>query len=122
MKRMSSTRFTRRSASQPHVHLATWTPVPMTRSDAEQNAWQRLFEVRERVLPYLEKERQAKTIGKSLDARLTLAGSNPMLVDAKAHTEALRELLNVSQLEVHVQPGGGDFDVTVAKAAGQKCE
>lgn len=87
-------------------------------------AWQRLFEIRALALPSLEKERQAKTIGKSLDAKVTLTGSNPMLADGKAHLEALRELLNVSQLEVHVTPGNGEptLDIVVGKALGQKCE
>jgi isoleucyl-tRNA synthetase len=104
------------------VHLATWSPSTLQRSDAEHTAWVRLFEIRERVLPFLEKERQSKTIGKSLDAKLTLRGSNPMLSDAKAHTEALRELLNVSQLEIHVESGEVEFDVEVLKAGGRKCE
>ena len=113
-----------RPANAPFVHLATWSPTTLSRSEAEQAAWTRLFEIRERVLPHLEKERQAKTIGKALDARVTLAGSHPMLIDGQAHGEALRELLNVSQLQVHVEPPNGELtvNVTVAKAAGQKCE
>jgi len=113
-----------RPAHLPHVHLARWSPLALERSDAERIAWQRLLELRERALPALEKERQARTIGKSLDAKLTLTGSNPMLVDGKAHAGALRELLNVSQLEVHAQPGNGEptLDITVSRAAGQKCE
>jgi len=106
------------------VHLATWAPATLARSAAEQIAWRRLFELRERVLPELEKERQAKTIGKSLDAKVTISGSNPMLADGKTHLETLRELLNVSQLEVHVTPGNGEpvLNVVVSKALGQKCE
>jgi isoleucyl-tRNA synthetase len=83
-----------------------------------------LFALRERVLPELEKERQAKTIGKALDAKVTLTGADPLLTDAKVHLEALRELLNVSQLEVHAEPGNGGpaLAVVVSKAPGQKCE
>ena len=46
------------------------------------------------------------------------------IVDGKAHLEALRELLNVSQLEVHAVPGNGEptLDIAVSKALGQKCE
>jgi isoleucyl-tRNA synthetase len=106
------------------VHLATWKPAALTRSEPEQVAWLRLFEIRALVLPELEKERQAKSIGKSLDARVTISGSNPMLADGKAHLEALRELLNVSQLEVHLTPGNGEAtcQIVVSKALGQKCE
>jgi len=113
-----------RPKDAPHVHLATWEPTTLTRSETEETTWRRHFEIREHVLPHLEKARQAKTIGKALDARLTLAGSNLMLNDGQAHRESLRELLNVSQLEVHFAPAGGEptLNVSVAKAAGQKCE
>jgi isoleucyl-tRNA synthetase len=108
----------------PSVHLAIWKPVTLQRSDAERNAWEGLFKLRELVLPGLEKERQAKTIGKSLEAKIALTGSNPLLIDAKTHLAALRELLNVSQLEVHLTPGNGEptLDIVVSKALGQKCE
>jgi isoleucyl-tRNA synthetase len=108
----------------PSVHLAIWKPTTLARSEAEQVAWQRLFEIRELVLPELEKERHNKTIGKALDARVAISGSNPMLADGKAHQGALRELLNVSQLEVHVTPGNSEPapDIVVNKAFGQKCE
>jgi isoleucyl-tRNA synthetase len=111
-------------AGLPFVHLATWKPGALQRSEAERGAWEGLFKLRELVLPSLEKERQAKTIGKSLEAKVTLTGSNPLLVDAKTHLAALRELLNVSQLEAHVTPGNGDptLDIVVGKALGQKCE
>jgi isoleucyl-tRNA synthetase len=104
------------------VHLATWKPSALVRSEAEQTAWRRLFELRALVLPELEKERQAKRIGKSLEARVIITGSNPMLADAKTHLESLRELLNVSQLEVHHAPNGTDVAIQVARALGQKCE
>jgi isoleucyl-tRNA synthetase len=108
----------------PHVHLSTWKPTSLVRSDAERAAWDGLFKLRELVLPHLEKERQGKAIGKSLDAKAILRGSDPLLVDAKTHLEALRELLNVSQLEAHVEPGNGasTLDILVTRASGQKCE
>ena len=106
------------------VHLTTWQPAEFPRSEAERNAWEGLLKLRELVLPELEKERQAKTIGKALDAKIALTGSNVLLVDAKTHQEALRELLNVSQLEVHPDPGNGEstLNIAVSKAHGQKCE
>jgi isoleucyl-tRNA synthetase len=112
------------SAGLPFVHLATWQPSALERSAAERDAWEGLFKVRGLVLPSLEKERQGKTIGKSLDARVTLTGSDPLLVDAKTHLAALRELLNVSQLEVHAAPSSGEptLEIVVSKALGQKCE
>ena len=105
----------------PSVHLAEWTPQPFDRSDAETSAWAGLFTLRVLVLPELEKARQAKEIGKSLEAKLTLNGSGPLYVDGKIHAEALRELLNTSQLEIHANDDP-TVSTLVSKAAGAKCE
>ncbi len=104
-----------------HVHAAKWTPKAFDRSAAEVSAWDGLFALREQVLPELEKARQAKEIGKALEAKLTLNGSGPLFVDGKTHQEYLRELLNVSQLEIHAN-GDSNVVTTVTAAAGQKCE
>jgi isoleucyl-tRNA synthetase len=103
------------------AHQLTWQPPEFQRPESERDAWKALFELRELALPELEKARQAKQIGKALEAKLTFAGSSPALTAAQADLESLRELLNVSQLEI--QPGGEDAaTVLVSKAAGQKCE
>jgi isoleucyl-tRNA synthetase len=103
------------------AHKLTWQPAGFERPDSERAAWKALFELRELALPELEKARQAKQIGKALEAKLTFAGSSPALSAAQPHLESLRELLNVSQLEV--QPGGESaVSVGVSKAEGQKCE
>ena len=86
------------------AHQLTWQPVGLERPEAERAAWKALFELRELALPELEKARQAKAIGKALEAKLTFAGSSPALAAAGAHLDALRELLNVSQLEI--KPAG----------------
>jgi len=88
--------------------------------EGERAVWKHLFELREPALLELEKARQAKTIGKSLEAKVTLAGSTPALTAAKGHLEVMRELLNVSQLEIKTEGEGATVSVT--KAAGQKCE
>jgi isoleucyl-tRNA synthetase len=103
------------------AHQLTWQPLGFQHPEPERATWKALFELRELALPELEKARQAKQIGKALEAKLTFAGSSPALTAAQAHLESLRELLNVSQLDV--QPGGGGaVTVAVSKAAGQKCE
>ena len=103
------------------VHELTWQPLNFARPEAERAAWRNLFELRALALPALEKARQAKEIGKALEARLTLAGASPALREAQAHREPLRELLNVSQLEIKPE-GEPAIAVAVAKAAGEKCE
>jgi isoleucyl-tRNA synthetase len=106
------------------VHLAQWHPSEAAVSASEQNDLERLFEIRQRVLPCLEKERQSKVIGKALDARVTLAASaSENLPVRDADQEPLRELLNVSQLVIRPPPAqGGSFTIEVSKAGGQKCE
>ncbi len=103
------------------AHSLIWQPVPFVRSEAEIEAWRKLLELRQMALPELEKARQAKEIGKSLEAKLTFMGSSPALAQAKPELESLRELLNVSQLEI-VVGGEASIQVSVSTADGQKCE
>jgi isoleucyl-tRNA synthetase len=103
------------------AHLLTWTPTQFHRSEAEREAWMKLFALRELALPELEKARQAKTIGKALEAKLTFVGTPEALAQAQIHAEALREILNVSQLEFEMQ-ASGETTAAVLKAGGQKCE
>ncbi len=103
------------------VHGATWKLRNFTRTESEVEGWKSLFVLRELALPELEKARQAKQIGKSLEARLTLNGDGPLLLDAKLNLDSLRELLNVSQVAL-ANGGGETVFATVSKADGQKCE
>ena len=102
------------------AHRLTWQPVGLERPEAERTTWKALFQLRELALPELEKARQLKAIGKALEAKLTFAGASPALAAAGAHLDALRELSNVSQLEI--RPGADAVVVSVSKAAGEKCE
>ena len=103
------------------AHELDWQPMQFQRTEAERTAWSTLFQWRELALPVLEKARQAKQIGKALEARLTFTGTAEALGPVQAHLEALRELLNVSQLEL-LANGDSTLSVAVSKAAGQKCE
>jgi isoleucyl-tRNA synthetase len=102
------------------VHLSEWCPKRFKAREAEQALWCILFQVREAVLPELEKARQTKTIGKALEAKLKLSGKLTFNQDAQA-VESLRELLNVSQLEL-VSTDTEAWQVEVFPADGQKCE
>jgi isoleucyl-tRNA synthetase len=103
------------------AHQLTWQPIAFARPQEEREAWKALFELRELALPVLEQSRQAKEIGKALEANLTFSGSGPALAQARAHLGDLRELLNVSQLELQAGPEPV-VGVKVSKAAGTKCE
>jgi isoleucyl-tRNA synthetase len=105
------------------VHLSTWETQPFAWSEREQQTWKRLFEIRPAALACLEKERQAKNIGKALDAKVILKGSAQVLGDlTDVERESLRELLNVSQLNMAGEPEGADIAVEAVKADGHKCE
>ncbi len=98
------------------VHEAVTKPSVFSLADSEQAAWKSMFQIREAVLPELERARQAKQIGKSLEAKATLAGA----VGVGSLREELRELLNVSQLDV--SEAGSALAATITKADGEKCE
>jgi len=112
------------------VHESDWTPTDFSLSGEEKKVWTDLFKLREQVLPELEKARQAKTIGKSLDAQVKLGltdGVNTWVVD---HLLPLQELLNISQIKTEHHPAlaasakdvQGFPSVEVLRADGQKCE
>jgi len=103
------------------VHGSVHAARGLTRSDVEVEAWKNLFVLRELALPELEKARQAKQIGKALEAKVTINGTGALMLDAKLNLDSLRELLNVSQVQLN-EEGSETVFVTVGKADGQKCE
>lgn len=103
------------------VHESEFKPGSFKRLTTECDAWKSLFVLRELAFPELEKARQAKQIGKALEAKLTIKGSGQLLANAKANPESLRELFNVSQVQL-VEEVGAVVTATVSKAEGQKCE
>jgi len=104
------------------VHEAKWVISNFKLPDGEITTWDLLLSLRSFILPELEKARQAKSIGKALDAKVTLTGGNAVIVNSNTEAaSALRELVNVSQLELAGKAGETD-SVSVAKAGGQKCE
>jgi isoleucyl-tRNA synthetase len=104
------------------VHEANWITSNFKLPSGEITTWALLLSLRSFILPELEKARQAKSIGKALDAKVTLIGGNAVIVNSNAEAAiALRELVNVSQLELEGKAGEPD-SVSVAKSDGQKCE
>src|SRR6185312_13291991 len=80
------------------IHAAGWQPPKILVSESELNVWKVLFVVRDMALPELEKARQAKIIGKSLDAKIEIPKTN--LEAQMGRLDDLRELLNVSQIRL----------------------
>jgi len=101
------------------IHRTGWQPSEIKLSLEEGEDWKWLSEWRDRILPELEKLRQAKTIGKSLDAKIEIKVPAAQGHLAERNREALRELVNVSALVASASEAAA---VVVSKADGQKCE
>jgi isoleucyl-tRNA synthetase len=101
------------------IHRTGWQPSEIKLSADEGEDWKWLSEWRDRILPELEKLRQAKTIGKSLDAKIEIKVPTAQGHLAERNREALRELVNVSALTA---TAGEEPAVIGSKADGQKCE
>jgi isoleucyl-tRNA synthetase len=80
--------------------------------------WKQLFAVRDEALRVLEEARQAKRIGKGLEADLEIAASGDLLALLEGHADGLKEFLNVSAVRI-VQ--GSELKVTAHPANGHKC-
>ena len=103
------------------VHLALF-PKPeaifATEPASVLDEWKRVFEVRDEALRVLEEERQAKRIGKGLEADLEIAAAGDQLALLKRHAAGLKEILNVSAVRVLEGP---EFVVKALPASGHKC-
>jgi isoleucyl-tRNA synthetase len=92
---------------------------------AEQSDWTALLAVRDEVLKALEKARNAKEIGKSLEAQVTLSAADPVYSLLLRYQDQLRYLFIVSQVKLELSTSGngtGGVNVRVDKADGRKCD
>jgi isoleucyl-tRNA synthetase len=121
------------------VHLALFPkPEEIFSEDpaALLEEWKELFAVRDEALRVLEESRQAKAIGKSLEADLHIYAKGAMFGLLKQHQAGLKELINVSSVVLlewgtHSGPMDGDkikslsspedFAVFLSPASGAKC-
>jgi isoleucyl-tRNA synthetase len=103
------------------VHLAQFpAPAEIFSEDPTPllEEWKQLFAVRDAALVVLEESRQAKTIGKGLEAELEISASGEQLVLLQRHAAGLKEIVNVSR--VTVVPGAA-LAVKALPASGSKC-
>ncbi len=102
-----------------HTHSIHTTLFPKTHTfanvDGIKTRWQKLLELRTRALSALEAARQAKIIGKSLEARLEIHTQHWDEADAPL----IPELCIVSQVDI-IQ--STNETITVLPARGKKCE
>jgi isoleucyl-tRNA synthetase len=103
------------------VHETEWSRVGIETDPSVNSVWQQMFNWRELSLGQLERARQAKIIGKSLEAKLVLNVPLAGFETAKSHQAILRELMNVSQLEI-IPSEAEAASAIIEKADGAKCE
>jgi isoleucyl-tRNA synthetase len=106
------------------VHLSLWPQAPAVEKDPK---WDRIFKVRVEVQRELEKLRNAKSIGKSLEAKVTLHSSDAETQKALKSVD-LTSVLIVSEAlvaESAVGPESADLkglSVKVENSAYPKCD
>ena len=109
------------ASREASVHLALFPkPEDVFSEDPTQllEEWKQIFAVRDEALRVLEEARQAKVIGKGLEAELEIAASGNQLALLQRHAAGLKEIINVSAVSVVAGP---EFKVTALPASGHKC-
>lgn len=81
--------------------------------------WETFFDFRDKVLKALEEAREAKLIGKSLEAHVIVTADEVTKVMLETLDENIAQLLIVSDLTVN---SGAELAITVEAAAGQVCQ
>jgi isoleucyl-tRNA synthetase len=106
------------------VHLALFpakADLELLRDRELMAVWERLIEIRDRVLAEIEPLRKDKQIGSSLQARVVLSGDGDEMSLLQSHADELPMLFIVSEVELR-QAAAAGLQVTIEKAAGVKCE
>ncbi len=106
------------------VHLALFPkPEEIFSEDPEPvlEEWTKLLGIRDEVLRVLELNRQAKHIGKGLEADVSIVATGDELDLLERHAVGLKEILNVSNVTVVRSNSDDYFQVTVNPASGHKC-
>jgi isoleucyl-tRNA synthetase len=84
--------------------------------------WEKLTDVRDRVLGHIEPLRKDKIIGSSLQARVVLSAHGDEFALLASVAALLPMLFIVSEVELREARGEGDLRVVIERARGVKCE
>jgi len=103
------------------VHLALFPDFGETWMDGDEaRSWDGLLAVRETALKELEKAREEKLIGNSLEAQVRLRVPTALAALLAAHADRLKDLFIVSDVLIEAARDG-EPTAAVAKAPGKKC-
>jgi isoleucyl-tRNA synthetase len=106
------------------VHLALFPKLEevFSKEPAELlEEWKGIFAVRDEALRVLEEARQAKRIGKGLEAELQITASGDQLGLLQRHAAGLKEIINVSAVKVVGGSADGGLKIAALPASGSKC-
>jgi len=109
---------------EPSVHLALF-PKPEEIYSADPAPllaeWKQIFALRDEALRVLEEARQAKRIGKGLEADLQISALGSMLKLLQKHASGLKEIINVSAVSVVESTPDVPLAIVALPAGGHKC-
>jgi isoleucyl-tRNA synthetase len=104
------------------IHLERFPAFKERRLEAKgQKDWEGLVGLRENVLKELERGREQKLIGNSLEAQVRLKVPAPLASLVKKYSTELCGLFIVSDVVVETA-SDGELEIAVAKAPGKKCQ
>ncbi len=83
--------------------------------------WKQIFAVRDEALRVLEEARQAKRIGKGLEADLQISAAGELLKLLQQHAAGLKEIINVSAVSVVESTQDVPLAIVALPASGHKC-
>jgi isoleucyl-tRNA synthetase len=114
-----------RSPDEPEsVHMSLFPgraqDDPVARGEFRRE-WEALFAVREAVTHAMEEPRRADTIGKSLEAAITIRAAGERAALLKRHAAELPALFIVSKVDIEEVPGPDRLEILVERAPGTKC-
>jgi len=107
---------------EPSVHLALFPEGVEKFVEPDLVArWERLLRIRDEVNRALEAERQAKTIGNSLGAKVVVRAGGDDARLLEKYRDDLPMLFIVSQIELEPSAAEAPLEVKVLRADGEKC-
>ncbi len=125
----------RKDENVASIHLSSWPQLPDDYLDANlEERWKELLRIREEVYRALEKARNEKVLGNSLEAEVTIFSTSPeKTFFLKGYEEQLPTIFIVSRVELReaekglpegVAPGEEikELGVRIKKAPGDKCQ
>ncbi|HVN95354.1 MAG TPA: isoleucine--tRNA ligase [Syntrophorhabdaceae bacterium] len=102
------------------VLLASFPAAKKEQIDARlEEYWDAIWAIREFANKKIEEQRAAKTIGHSLDTKITIEAPEKEYSLLEQLGEDLKDVFIVSQIAI---ARGGELNVVVEKAQGEKCE